>query len=183
MLTRFARRLSPFTVLAAVALLAPQRASAQLIAAGAGPAYPSGDLESRFNADNALFITGRLNATLAFLMLQFELSHTDWNWDDGGTEAKLDIWQPAINLGFRFIRVGPVRPYILAGVLGSNQKLTTTSDPDGDSGVHFGYQAGAGVDFKIGPLRPFVEFRAVKLDGANDLDVRYYPLIFGIGIF
>jgi opacity protein-like surface antigen len=177
-----ARRLSPVALVAMLAGLAAPPAHAQLLAAGLGPAWPSGDLEDRFNADNALFITGRVNASLAFLMLQFELSHTDWNWEDGGSEAKLDIWQPAINLGFRFIRAGPVRPYVLAGVLGSNQKITTSSDPEGDSGVHFGYQAGGGIDFKVGPLRPFVEFRVVKIDGPEAIDVRYMPLIFGIGI-
>jgi opacity protein-like surface antigen len=164
-------------------MLSAVPARAQLVSAGVGPAYPSGDLKDRLNTDNALFVTARVNATLAFFSLQFELSHTDWNWDDGGTEAKLDIWQPAINLGFHFIKVGPVRPYVLAGVLGSNQKITTASDPDGESGVHFGYQGGAGVDFKLGPLRPFVEFRLVSLDGPGDLSVRYTPLIFGIGIF
>ena len=74
-----------------------------------------------------------------------------------------------------------MRPYILAGVIGSNQDFqTATLD---DSGVHFGYQAGAGIDFKLGPLRPFVEYRWVNLDGPGDISLKYSPLIFGIGIF
>jgi opacity protein-like surface antigen len=78
-------------------------------------------------------------------------------------------------------RVGPVRPYILAGVIGSNLDIQTASVDD--SGVHFGYQVGGGIDFKLGPLRPFVEYRWIELDGPGDVNVKYYPLIFGIGIF
>lgn len=168
-------------VLAVQLLLLATPARAQLITAGLGPAYPNGDFKSELGLGNALFVSGRVNLSLLVFSLQFELAHTDWDWDESGTTNSLEVWQPGVNLAFRFIRVGPVRPYVLAGVLGSNQKLTTaTSD---DSGVYFGYQAGAGLDFKLGPLKPFVEFRWVQLDGPGDLTVKYTPLLFGIGIF
>ncbi len=101
--------------------------------------------------------------------------------NETGGEADLEIWQPAVNLAFRFIRVGPVRPYVLAGIVASNQKIATPTSEESD--VRFGWQAGAGVDFKLGPLRPFVEYRVVNLDGPGDVSVKYSPLIVGIGIF
>jgi len=168
-------------LLAVQLLLLATSARAQLITAGAGPAYPKGDFKSELGVGNALFLSGRVNLSLLVFSLQLELAHTDWDWEESGAPNSLEVWQPGVNLAFHFIRVGPVRPYVLAGVLGSNQKLVTpTSD---DSGVHFGYQAGAGVDFKLGPLKPFVEFRWVQLDGPGGLTVKYSPLLFGVGIF
>lgn len=168
-------------ILALLLLAMAQPARAQLISAGLGPAFPTGDFNSELEPGNALFLSGRVNLSLLVFSLQVELAHTSWSWSETAGDADLEIWQPAVNLAFRFIRIGPVRPYVLAGVVGSNQKLTTGTDED--SSVRFGYQAGVGVDFKLGPLKPFVEFRVVNLDGPGDLSVKYSPLIFGIGIF
>ena len=154
---------------------------AQLVSAGAGPAFPGGEFKDRFDPGNGLYLTGRANLSFAFLTLQLELSRISWSFTDDAGDASVEIWQPGANLGFRFIRVGPVRPYILAGVVGSNLSIET-QDVEED-GLHFGYQVGAGVDFKLGPLRPFVEYRWVSVDGPGDVTVKYYPLIFGIGIF
>lgn len=156
-------------------------ARAQLVSVGAGPAFPAGEFDSQLNPGTGFYYSGRANLSLLFLTLQFELAHVQWNWDDPGGEASASLWQPAINLGFRFIRVGPVRPYILAGVMGSNQSFESATSED--SSVRFGWQAGAGIDFKLGPLRPFVEYRWVELDGPGDLNVKYSPLILGVGIF
>jgi len=173
-------RKAPF-VLAFLLLNLAGPARAQLLTVGAGPAFPGGDFNAELSPGNALLLSARANVSLFFLSLQFELAHSNWDWEEAGGESSLDVWQPAVNLAFRFIRVGPVRPYVLAGVLGSSQKLTTATTED--SGVHFGYQAGAGVDFKLGPLKPFVEFRWIQLDGAEDLNVKYTALLFGLGIF
>ena len=175
-----ARRLWPvalFTML----ISSPTPVSAQLVSAGAGPAYPGGEFKERFDPGNGTYFTARANLSFAFLTLQLELAHTSWSFTDAGGDASIAIWQPGANLGLRFIRVGPVRPYVLAGVIGSNLSFET-QDVDED-GYHFGYQVGAGVDFKLGPLRPFVEYRWIELDGPGDVNVRYYPLIFGVGIF
>ena len=179
-MNRVAHRLSPVALLAML-LAAPTPSSAQLVSAGAGPAYPGGEFKERFNPGNGTYFTGRANLSFAFLTLQLELAHVSWSFEDADGDASVDIWQPGANLGFRFIRVGPVRPYILAGVIGSNLDIQTASVED--SGVHFGYQVGGGIDFKLGPLRPFVEYRWIELDGPGDVNVKYYPLIFGVGIF
>ena len=160
-------------------LAAPARA--QLVSVGAGPAFPSGEFSSQLDPGTGFYFSGRANLSLFFLTLQFELSHVDWSWEEVAGDASANIWQPAINAGFRFIRVGPVRPYILAGVVGSNQDFQ--SEFSDDSSVRFGWQAGAGIDFSLGPLKPFVEFRWVDLDGPGDIHLKYSPLIFGIGIF
>jgi opacity protein-like surface antigen len=168
------------TVLVLLGLCAaPLRA--QLISAGAGPAYPGGEFKDTFNPGNGFYFSGRANLSFAFLTLQLELAHTSWSFTDTAGDASIDMWQPGANLGFRFIRVGPVRPYVLAGVIGSNLSIETAQVDD--SGLHFGYQVGAGIDFKLGPLRPFVEYRWIELDGPGDVNVKYYPLIFGVGIF
>jgi opacity protein-like surface antigen len=164
-----------------LALLAPAPAAAQLVSAGAGPAYPSGDFDAQLDPGNGLLFTGRVNLSLLFLSLQFELAHARWTWDDAAGETSAEFWQPGVNLGFYFIRVGPVRPYVLAGVIGSNQHFESATYED--SGLQFGWQAGGGIDFKLGPLRPFVEYRLVQLDGPGGLSVKYSPLIFGVGIF
>ena len=170
-----------FAPLALLALVTAAPARAQLVSAGAGPAYPGGEFKEQFNPGEGFYFSGRANLSFAFLTVQFELAHTAWSFNDSAGEASVDMWQPGVNLGFRFIRVGPVRPYILAGVIGSNLNIDTAQLED--SGVHFGYQVGAGIDFKLGPLRPFVEYRWIELDGPGDVNVKYYPLIFGIGIF
>ena len=166
-------------VVACVLFAAPL--NAQLVSVGVGPAYPGGEFKERFDPGNGTYFTGRANLSFAFLTLQLELAHIKWSFQDAEGDASVNIWQPGANLGFRFISDGPVRPYILAGVIGSNLDISTATVED--SGVHFGYQIGAGIDFKLGPLRPFVEYRWIELDGPGDVNVKYYPLIFGIGIF
>lgn len=167
--------------LTAISFLASFPARAQLVSAGLGPAFPAGEFNSELEAGTSLFLSGRVNLSLLVFQLQFELAHTSWGVTETAGDADLEIWQPAVNLAFRFIRVGPVRPYVLAGVVGSNQKIATPTSEESD--VRFGWQAGAGVDFKLGPLKPFVEFRVVNLDGPGDVSVKYSPLLFGIGIF
>ena len=178
--SRIARRLSPVALIAMLVSV-PTQSSAQLVSVGGGPAFPGGEFQSQFNPGNGVYLTGRANLSFAFLTLQLELSHVNWDYTDAGGDASVELWQPGANLGFRFIRVGPIRPYILAGVVGTNLSMNTQSVEE--DGYHFGYQAGAGVDFKLGPLRPFVEYRWISIDGPGDVTVKYYPLIFGIGIF
>src|SRR5262245_44608884 len=130
-------RLSPVALLA-ILVAAPTSASAQLVSVGVGPAYPGGEFKARLDPGNGTYFTGRANLSFAFLTLQVELSHISWSFEDAGGDASIDIWQPGANLGFHFIRVGPVRPYVLAGVIGTNLDIQTAEVDD--SGVHFGYQ-------------------------------------------
>jgi opacity protein-like surface antigen len=56
---------------------------------------------------------------------------------------------------------GPIRPYITAGVgaFDVGPETTTGGVETQDSKVHFGINGGAGLDFRLGAIRGFVEGR------------------------
>ena len=56
---------------------------------------------------------------------------------------------------------GPIRPYITAGVgaFDVGSETTTGGVETKDSKVHFGINGGAGLDFRLGAIRGFVEGR------------------------
>ena len=97
---------------------------------------------------------------------------------------------PSLWKSLKLRHIGPEgnRVTSVSGVVGDPMTFYAGAASGGifktsDGGVHFGYQIGGGIDFKLGPLRPFVEYRWIELDGPGDVNVKYYPLIFGVGIF
>jgi opacity protein-like surface antigen len=88
-----------------------------------------------------------------------------------------------VNLGL--LQIGPIRPYVTAGLGGFNIR----NDVDGvsdrpDSQTRFGVDGGAGLILRLGRLEAFVEGRVQNVyTDAGLIDtstIRYVPVSFGI---
>ena len=108
--------------------LRASRRARSLSARAWGRRFPSGDFKSELDPGTGFYYSGRANLSLLFLTIQFELAHANWSLARHQRRRQRERLATRYNLGFRFIRVGPVRPYILAGVIGSNQDFQT-ADP------------------------------------------------------
>lgn len=175
------RLIVPSALIAAL-IGTPALAGAQLVSGGVGPVFPTGEFKSESDPGTGLILSGRVNLSiLPLLQLQVELtSIRGWQFGVGDEgPADLGVTTGGANLALHFIRVAVVRPYVLAGLVGSTQSVTLEGVTDEDD-FRFGYQTGAGLDFRIGPVTPFVELRWVSLDGPGDIRLSYVPLVLGI---
>jgi opacity protein-like surface antigen len=86
-----------------------------------------------------------------------------------------------LNLVMTLANAVVVKPYITAGPSYSNLKVSasdgTTSDSESEG--HWGYNAGAGIDFGLGPLGARIDVR-YKHISTNDGSWTTVPLTFGI---
>lgn len=166
--------------LAALLLLLPAPAAAQLMA-GLGPTVPNG----RFNrdADIGVFAMARAGAGLLPLSLQFEASYAAFDLADAadGGDLRLRTVGLAGNAAAHLIRVGAVRPYAFGGLIAAIRRESEGSASR--SSLRFGYQLGGGVDFALGPVKPFVEVRYVSVDGPGDVRDTHVPLLAGLRLF
>ena len=87
---------------------------------------------------------------------------------------------------FSLFQIGPIRPYIAAG-LGAFQlstDYTGTTAPNDTTSMRFGIDGGAGLAFKLGRLEAFVEGRVQNVyteSGVIDTKtIRSVPVTFGI---
>lgn len=171
--------------LCAALMALPPVAHAQLVSGAVGPTFPTGRFNELSQAGTGMLLSGRLNlSVLPLLQLQFELTTVrGWQFGETTTEGPRDlgITTGGANLALHFVRVATIRPYALAGLVGSNQSRTGGGLGDDDS-FRFGYQTGLGLDFKLGPLTPFAEVRWVSLDMEGDDRLTYVPVLFGIKI-
>jgi opacity protein-like surface antigen len=160
---------------------APSTLRAQLVTGGIGPVYPTGNFHDITNPGTGWMLSGRVNLSLLPLVqLQLELS-TVQGWESASVEGNesLRLTSGGANLALHFVRVATLRPYVLAGVFGSNQKFSSPTLPD-DNSFRFGYQTGVGLDMKLGPITPFAEVRWVSLDAPGDIRFTYVPVLLGI---
>jgi opacity protein-like surface antigen len=72
-----------------------------------------------------------------------------------GVDGTGSILSGLANVSYGF-PVGPVKPYIIAGVGAFNMKATVAG-ASGPSETKFGVDGGAGVEFKLGGISAFIE--------------------------
>jgi hypothetical protein len=81
--------------------------------------------------------------------------------------------------------VGPIRPYVLAG-LGAFNTKTEVTGASSASETKFGINGGAGVEFNLGAISGFAEgkveniFTDQGIGSAQDFSTRIIPVTFGI---
>jgi hypothetical protein len=101
-----------------------------------------------------------------------------------GVDGTGSILSGLVNVSYGF-PVGPVKPYIIAGVGAFNMK-STVAGTSGPSETKFGIDGGAGVEFKLGGISAFVEgkveniFTDSGLASAQSFDTMIVPVTFGI---
>lgn len=128
--------------------------------------------------------------------LRFDLGYQKFDYKQqfqnelgtGGSDATSQILSGVAGLHIDLIRVGPVRPYLLAGLGAFNVRSSIDSlgnDTGTVSTTKFGIDGGAGVAFTLGKrLDAFIEAKIQNIytdQGAIDTkSIRVIPITFGI---
>jgi len=187
------------TVCAVAVLVAlvstPLAASAQLglaqrfvtVGVGGGMSVPVNDAGNAFN--NGFHMQGfaRLNTPSLPVMPRFDLNFSKFDLNDAqlAVPGTSQILAGLANLQMTVLPLGPIRPYIIAGVGAYNVKTKTEGvSPTSVSQTEFGINGGAGVAFHLGKLNGFVEGRVDNVfteKGAIDQqDIQVVPVTFGL---
>jgi hypothetical protein len=123
--------------------------------------------------------------------IRLNLGYQKFDWKEavlsGVTGGESQILSGVAGLSFDLFRVGPVRPYVMAGVGAFNLKETLEGVATADASTtttNFGIDGGAGIALKLGRLEAFIEGRVQNVythEGVIDSStIRAVPVTFGI---
>lgn len=186
-------------LLAATALVlvhAPARAQSSRpwhIGFGGGASVPAGDLQdalkSGYNGQGFVsFGSARMpiGGRFAVNYQSFDLKNTTGVGATGPTTGTVLAGLANVTYGFN---VGPLKPYLLAGV-GAFDLGSSGGSGGSSSKTHFGINAGAGLELKLGGIKGFVEGRfenvftdeglAAGASSAKDFAAQIIPVTFGV---
>ena len=198
---------SPFfrTALAALALVSlTSAAHAQLGMAssaghrlvsfgiGGGVSMPVSDAKDAFDTgfNGQGFV--RLNLNQLPIMPRVDFTFSRFDISDAklatpGASGTGQIFAGLANLQYSILPMGPIRPYIVAGVGAYNTKTDVTGIPSytNTSSTDFGINGGAGVTFKLGSMvSGYVEGRVdnvyTKKGLKNSDQIQVVPVTFGL---
>ena len=180
-----------------LALLAstPPAASAQLglahhfvtVGVGGGVSVPVNDAAAAFKNGFNLQGFARLNVPHLPVIPRFDLDFSRFDLDQAqvGLPGRGQILAALANLQFSVLSLGPVRPYLLAGLGAYN----VTTETDGTTGAtirktNFGINGGAGVALHLGAFNGYAEGRVDNVfTQAGMIDatkIQVVPVTFGI---
>ena len=188
------------TTLRSIAVLvvlafSPLAASAQVglakhfvtLGVGGGMSVPVSDAGDAFK--NGFNVQGiaRLNVPKLPVMPRFDINYSRFSLNDAqlGVPGTSQLLAGLANLEFSVLPLGPVRPYVIAG-LGAYHLKTETEGltPTAVSGMHFGINGGAGVALHLGMINGYVEGRIDNVyteKGMIDTDqIKVVPVTFGL---
>jgi len=151
---------------------------------GGGVSVPVSDAKSAF--DNGFHGKAMLQwKTPAFpLALGASLGYEQFSLNSlaAGVTGTGKILSALGNVSYGF-PVGPVKPYLIAG-LGAYNMKSSVMGVSGDSQTKFGIDGGAGVQFSLGGLSAFAEARLENIytdqGVSQSLNTRIVPVTFGV---
>ena len=154
---------------------------------GGGMSVPVSDASDAFkNGFNAQgFI--RFNPPMLPVIPRLDLNYSRFDLNDAQTlvPGMGQIVSGLANIQVYVLPVGPIRPYVIAG-LGAYGIKTATEGPGGiaKSDIRFGINGGGGVTMKLGSFSAYVEGRVDNVytdSGVIDASkVQVVPVTFGI---
>ena len=173
----------------------PLAASAQVglaerfvtVGVGGGLSVPVSDAGSAFK--NGVHLQGfaRLNMPSLPVMPRFDLNYSRFNLDDAqvGVPGTSQILAGLANLQLSVLPLGPVRPYLIAGVGAYNMKTSTEGvSPASVTHTEFGINGGAGVALRLGKLHGFAEGRVDNVFTEKGMidsqQIQVVPVTFGL---
>ena len=121
--------------------------------------------------------------------LRFNFGYQRFAFDEssfGGLTGQTTILSGVGGLNVNLFRLGPVRPYVMAGLgaFSVRDNLDADGGVDAGSQVQFGIDGGGGIAFKLGRLEAFVEGRVQNIyTDAGMIDtksIKAVPVSFGI---
>jgi len=178
---------------AGAVLLAPSMLSAQIakplsFAVYGGASMPMGDASDAFNTGYTVGGSMDLRAPVMPFGLRGELGYSSMSMKglsagasakstDLGGNLNIVTWMPSVI----------VKPYLTAG--GSYSHIGVSAS-DGTNSLsasenHFGFNAGGGIDFPLGPIPARIDIRYKQIsmgkdDQGNTASLKTVPLTFGI---
>ena len=178
-----------------VLLSTPLAASAQVglahrfvtVGVGGGMSVPVSDAGDVFK--NGFNVQGfaRLNLPKLPVMPRFDLNFSRFDLDDAqvGVPGTGQILAGLANLQISVLPLGPVRPYVVAGLGAYNLKTETEgATPTTVTDTHFGINGGAGVALHLGMVNGYVEGRVDNMfteKGMIDTNkIQVVPVTFGL---
>jgi opacity protein-like surface antigen len=135
---------------------------------------------------------GYLLVNLVGIPLRFNLGYQRFDYKDallaanGATSGSSQQVSGIAGLALNLFSIGPLRPYVTAGVGGFNLKneLETSAGTTSTSKMEFGVDGGAGLRLKLGRLEAFAEGRVQNVytdKGVIDTkSITSIPVTFGI---
>ena len=173
----------------------PLAASAQVglakhfvtLGVGGGMSVPVSDAGDAFKNGYNIQAFARLNTPKLPVMPRFDLDFSRFDLDDTqiGVPGTGQILAGLANLQIGILPLGPVRPYVIAGVGGYNLKTETEgATPTSVTNTHFGINGGAGVALHLGMINGYVEGRIDNVftdKGVIDTNqIQVVPVTFGL---
>ena len=178
-----------------VLVSSPLAASAQVglakhfvtVGVGGGMSVPVSNAGDAFQNGFNLQGFARLNVPKLPVMPRFDLNFSRFNLDATqiGVPGTSQIFSALANLQFNVLPLGPVRPYVIAGLGAYSLKTETEGiSPASVSNVRFGINGGAGVTLHLGMINGYIEGRIDNVyteKGAIDADqIQVVPVTFGL---
>ena len=155
---------------------------------GGGFSVPTSDARKAF--ENGINGQAYLLVSSGFLPpFRINLGYEKFDLKDailGGATGESTILSGVAALSFNLFQLGPVRPYVVAGLGAFNIKdvLESAGGEAETSSTHFGIDGGAGLALRIGPIEGFIEGRVQNVyteAGVVDAkNIRAIPVTFGI---
>jgi opacity protein-like surface antigen len=157
---------------------------------GGGASVPVGDLsnfyDAGYNVQGALLINFgglpiklRTDVNYSRLKLKDFLGTTPSNYSDDAATLLGGMANLSLSLG-----VGPVRPYLLAGVGAFNVKPADTGTSAAESSIEFAINGGAGLQIRLFGIDAFLESRLNNVytdKGIIDTKgIQMIPITFGV---
>jgi opacity protein-like surface antigen len=188
------RTVSAIAVLV-VLVSSPLAASAQVglakhfvtVGVGGGMSVPVSNAGDAFQNGFNLQGFARLNVPKLPVMPRFDLNFSRFDLDATqiGVPGTSQILSALANLQFNVLPLGPVRPYVIAGLGAYSLKTETEGiSPASVSNVRFGINGGAGVTLHLGMINGYVEGRIDNIyteKGVIDTNqIQLVPVTFGL---
>lgn len=159
---------------------------------GGGLSVPVADAKDAFKTgfNGQGFV--RLNMNQLPIQPRVDFTFSRFDIDDvklqaPGATGTGQIFAGIANLQFSILPMGPIRPYIVAGVGAYNTKTDVNGVPNfsNTSSTDFGINGGAGVTFKLGNMvSGFVEGRVdnvyTKKGAISSDQIQIVPVTFGL---
>ena len=178
-----------------VLVSSPMTASAQLGVAkhfvtagvGGGMSVPVSNAGDAFKNGFNLQGFARLNVPKLPVMPRFDLNFSRFDLDDTqiGVPGTSQIIAGLANLQLSVLPLGPVRPYVIAGLGAYNLNMKTEgTSPTSFSDTRFGINGGAGVALQFGKINGYVEGRVDNVYTEKGMidsqQIQVVPVTFGL---
>lgn len=159
----------------AMLLLAAGSAGAQIpsITLFGGAVMPTGDAGGGLNTGLTAGAALDMHVPVMPLGLRVEGAYSRFALSDlpSGVSANTSDVGFNVNAVMTLIHLPLMKPYITAGPSYSHLKLSASNGTDGGSASenHWGYNAGGGLDFGLGPIgmRLDVRYKHISVDGGS----------------